>query len=684
VLNSSCQGNTPLKLIFLFDIVRLSLTAAQVAAARKAIIIDIHKEPWDIDPIKEEELLKNAVLNYEIYPEYLIVVGGIRSVPFVDTGIVQDYGLILTMSFDIYRDYEIQLDDDEFTEISTGRIIGSDVYDASTVVARTLAYNDLAANSDWVSKALLVANPPSGPQSPTTGDIKAYMEDARLSVELEDWEKANCPEVMMEMNNGKNIVFFLHHSSVYTWGFNEWATLEPDLDSADIKMLRLAPQTTQAYTCLAGRLKGGWYSIYSDELLYEPLDLDRSIALAFLEAGSANYISSDSLTYVFVTEDFSKDFYQSLIYDNMTVGDALTHAKNLYLLKRTYAEEMLEEYPLWLEEITGMINDTSKQFILLGDPMFKPLLPKIPEKPIEEEILSWGSENNTTYAVTMTITPRTESATKWTYWFEQPVVGGEVYVRALPSLVGELEIPLEAEDIVVRGVNGVVWHGEDRNCIQNKTIVQFPVIDPMPKLNEARKFVITYQLVPTICWEMNVPEGWSVFSTPLALYEDDIAVVLDNIPYSAIFYLDSTSNNWLYYLKDNPEASTLKKIVPGKAYLIHMNMQAELNLSGRTVESPFELELTKGWNMVGIPSTEAVKIASLTVIAGGEEYTFDTAVQKGIVSAFFFIYKGCAWSYLDSTETLTPGAGYYFEVFDDCRIVVPEIYTDTFKNTDRK
>lgn len=686
---------------------KLSLTAAQIAAARKAPIIDINKDPWDIIPIEEEESLKKAVLNYKIYPDYLIVVGGIRSVPFVDTGIVQDcpftydnYGMVEdylpqsvvdamknpeittnnctwsgSVAFDIYRDYDIQLDEDDFHEVSTGRIIGLDVYDASALTARTLAYERIAEKNDWKSKALVVTNPPSYPQTAIPGDIKEYLEDAGLSVEFEDWENANYPEVMMEMNNGKNTVFFLHHGAEYAWGLSAWARLEPYLDTTDVKMLRLAPQTTLAYSCLTGRLKGGKYSDReSGEFFYEPLELDRSIALAFLEAGSANYIGSNSLAWIFVTEDFSKDFYQGIVYDNMTVGGALTHAKNLYLLKREYSEDMLDEYPSWSEDITGMINETSKQFILLGDPMFKPYMPKTPEKPIQEEIVSLeckdGNENEC--VVRMTVTPLNESATKWTYWFERPVVEGKVEVRALPSLVGEIELPIEAEDIVVRGTKGIVWHGED--IIENKKIVRFPVMDPMPKLNEAREFAIKYVFAPKICRTMNLTKGWSMFSSPIEPYDEDVEAVLDDIPYSVVFHFDSATMSWLYYIKDNPEASTLKEIEPGKAYLIDMEEQAELNISGRVVELPFELSLSKGWNMIGAPSTEEVEIGSLKVIVtADEEYTFDEAVQKGIVSAFVFKYEEGEWDYLDRSETLKPGEGYYFEVFEDCDVVIPGV-----------
>jgi hypothetical protein len=77
--------------------------------------------------------------------------------------------------------------------------------------------------------------------------------------------------------------------------------------------------------------------------------------------------------------------------------------------------------------------------------------------------------------------------------------------------------------------------------------------------------------------------------------------------------------------------------------------------------------------MIGIPSTEEVKIAALNVTVDYEEYTFDDAVQNRFISAFIFMYEDGEWEYLDSSETLKPGAGYYFEVYEDCNVVVPAV-----------
>jgi hypothetical protein len=237
-------------------------------------------------------------------------------------------------------------------------------------------------------------------------------------------------------------------------------------------------------------------------------------------------------------------------------------------------------------------------------------------------------------------------------------------------LVGELELPIEAEDVVVRGMNGIVWHGEDDT--EDKKIVRFPVVNPMPKLYEAREFKISYVFAPKI-WELNLTAGWSMFSSPIELYESDVERALDDVPYSAVFYFDSANMSWLYYLKNNTEASTLTAIEPGKAYLIETEEQASLNLSGRAVEMPFELCLSKGWNMIGVPSREEVGIATLNVTVDYDEYTFDDAVQNRFVSAFIFMHEDGEWDYLDSSETLKPGAGYYFEVYEDCTVLVPEV-----------
>ena len=67
--------------------------------------------------------------------------------------------------------------------------------------------------------------------------------------------------------------------------------------------------------------------------MYIPGNLEDSIALSFIRAGAVNYIGDSALSYIFVSDDYFKRFYQSLIFENATVGQAQMDADNLFRLK---------------------------------------------------------------------------------------------------------------------------------------------------------------------------------------------------------------------------------------------------------------------------------------------------------------------------------------------------------------
>ena len=68
---------------------RLSLVAAQAAAARKALLVDVAKDPQQIDPLNEEQALRQKVDDLKLSPQYLMVVGDPGSLPFISTGLIQ-------------------------------------------------------------------------------------------------------------------------------------------------------------------------------------------------------------------------------------------------------------------------------------------------------------------------------------------------------------------------------------------------------------------------------------------------------------------------------------------------------------------------------------------------------------------------------------------------------------------
>jgi len=201
---------------------RLSMVASQAASAHKALLLDVAKDPQQIDPLNEEASLNQKVDDLELSPKYLMVVGDPGSMPFISTGLVQK--LTSVMEYEIYRDYQLPEEFDNYSNVAVGRIMGLSVYDASQLLARTLAYDRLSGS--WKSNGLVISSPPlSYPQAPIAASIRDYLQEAGLSVKDLRYEEATYQQAVSQMNNGQNIVHFDHHGNEESWSLSEWSSM---------------------------------------------------------------------------------------------------------------------------------------------------------------------------------------------------------------------------------------------------------------------------------------------------------------------------------------------------------------------------------------------------------------------------------------------------------------------------
>lgn len=653
---------------------RLSLVAAQVAAAHKALLVDAATAPQDIDPLNIEDSLKEKVDNFKLTPEYLTVVGDPGSLPFIDTGLKQDE--VYPMIFDIYRDYQIQQDDDNYTSTAVGRIMGLSVYDASQLVARTLAYNKLSGA--WKNNALVISSPPlSFPQAPVAISVSDYLKEAGMNVKDLLHEEATYQQVVSQMNNGQNIVNFDNHGNQEAWGLSDWSMMDTDLDETKVSLLTLSPQTTTSTGCLTSNLKGFSINVSGTEM-YIPRKLEDSIALAFIRAGAVSYVGETALAWIFIDGDYSKRFYQALIFENSTVGQAELAADNLYRMKINGADNIkknLSEYdealPDWDVSVKEMLNQTSIMTSILGDPSFRPAIPKTPPLPYTTEVKTVGTKANTTSTLNDTnknktsleviLTPVNETSTDWTYWIETDTTDGKLKLNAQPALIGEVLLPKDADKIVVKEDGQTVWHDVDTS--KNQTKVMWPIV--MPRLGENRTFSVEYVLIPGQVQVINVTAGWNAVSTYLMPKDKSISKYLKNKPYRGIFSVNG--EDWTFAMKGY-EMKNVTSFDPGVGYLIDSSGNFTIELNGKPVDLPYRLSLNKGWNMIGLPVNRTMEIRNITVNAEHRRYKYQEAVDKGIISAFLWEYDGIDWSYLGENETLQPGKAYLIEAMSDCRL----------------
>ncbi len=641
---------------------KLSLISAEMAGARRGIVVDAAKNPQDLDPAEVEADLQMLVEDLEISPQYLIVVAGPGSLPFIPTGERQE---VDAFEFDINREYSIELDDDGYQDVASGRMIGLSVYDASQVAARTLAYDRIGG--DWRDSALVISSPtdyPTWPASPIPLRIGEYLRAAGLLAENLRWEEATYQRVSSKMNSGENIVYFYYHGVEWGWQLSYWALMDIVMDEEKVKQLTLAPQTTTTSACLTSKLNGRAIA-YTDGIdLFIPTRLEDSMALAFLKAGAVNYVGASALSYIFGSDDHAGRMYQALVFENATIGEAMTAANNLYISKiRATEGTELEEIvgtQTWGVPVEDMLNQTVSMYTLFGDPAFRPTIPQTPDLPYEIEV-SNVTESNATGEVSVSIKPTSEWSADWIYWIVEDSSDGYLSLNAPPALIGEVVLPEDAEEIVVKERGRAVWHGEE--LIGSEKRVVWPVLSPA--LNESRTFTVEYRQVPGEVQVVNVSVGWSPFSIHLNPKDPSVAKALDRKSYRGIFTL--SEDGWNYTIRDD-HAFNVTDLEPGMGYVIDGEESFTLEIPGKPVELPYMVELQEGWNLVGVPVNETVPAANLTVRANHKRYTYPEAVDEGIVSAFFWTYRDGRWVHLDKNEPMIPGDAYMMEAAQDCKL----------------
>jgi hypothetical protein len=642
---------------------RLSMVAAAASAARQAVLVDAAIDPQQIVPLKEEQALEEAVNDLKISPHYLMVVGDHGSLPFISTGMIQN--LTDIMEYEVYRDYQLHCNEENYSNVSVGRIMGLSVYDASQLLARTLAYGRL--NGSWKNNALVISSPPlSFPQGPVASSLNQYLGDAGMQVKDLRYVDATYQQVMSQMNNGKNIVSFNHHGNEQAWQLSDWSMMDFALTGAHVKELVLAPQTTTADACATLNLKG-YYLNVTGTRMYIPKNLQDSIALSFIRAGAVNYIGSSSLSWIFLSDDFYKSFYQSLIYKNSTVGEAVVDADNLYRMKNRGAENLraISEYdeslPEWDTSIAEMLNQTAYMDAILGDPSFRPYLPKETSLPYDTEVVQSNATSANTSAVKVTVTPTNESATDWVYWIETDSTSGQLNLNAPPAIIGEVTLPRDADKIVVKEDGLSVWH--DEYTVGDKKKVIWPII--RPKLGQGRDFSIEYVIIPGQIQRINVTAGWNALSVYLNPKEPTVSKYLANKPFRSIFTING--GGWDFSMKDANQAN-LTRFLPGQGFLIDSAENFTIEIPGKPVDLPYRLDLHAGWNMIGLPVNRTVALDNITVNAKHKRYRYSDAVNKGLVSAFVWKYRDSGWTHLGNNETLVPGMAYLFEAMDEAKL----------------
>jgi hypothetical protein len=349
------------------------------------------------------------------------------------------------------------------------------------------------------------------------------------------------------------------------------------------------------------------------------------------------------------------------------VGQAQLDADNLFRLKSKGTQNLKpfsdydEPLPYWDTSVQEMLNQTSYMDVILGDPSFRPNLPKTPSLPYTTEVSVDNTTDQNKTALTATIVPTNESATDWVYWIQTDSSSGQLNLDSPPAIIGEVLLPKDADKIVVKENGLSVWH--DEYSVGERKKVMWPII--RPRLGEDRSFQVEYVLIPGQVQRINVTAGWNAISVYLNPKDASAEKYLRDMPYRSIFTI--SGEGWDFGMKDGGMLN-VTRFKPGEGYLIDSADNFTMAISGKPVDLPYRLDLHKGWNMIGLPVNKTVDLGNITVNADHKRYKYPEAVEKGLVSAFIWKYEGEDWTHLGENETLVPGTAYLFESTSESKL----------------
>lgn len=128
----------------------------------------------------------------------------------------------------------------------------------------------------------------------------------------------------------------------------------------------------------------------------------------------------------------------------------------------------------------------------------------------------------------------------------------------------------------------------------------------------------------------------------------------ENFEYSSVILRDDTTGcridmmeNSSYQFTLSPGESRMLKIVCGSMRRISL--------------------LSRGWNLISVPTGESISLSDLLINYNGEFYTWEEAAENGIVMEYVY---GWAGSRFEAVNSIDAGKGYWVYVYEDCELWV--------------
>jgi kumamolisin len=158
------------------------------------------------------------------------------------------------------------------------------------------------------------------------------------------------------------------------------------------------------------------------------------------------------------------------------------------------------------------------------------------------------------------------------------------------------------------------------------------------------------------------PAGIQMVSSPFSYQAGlSMASILGAINVKAATWIPASTTNGSYIFAPQPPLDTFHL---GQGYWIAVPSSTKfysISQLGQPAASPFTIDLSPGWNMIGTPFNGAVANSGITVSVNGQpSESYATAVANNSVSDFFTWQGGdTAYETISASGSLQPWEGYW-------------------------
>jgi len=183
-------------------------------------------------------------------------------------------------------------------------------------------------------------------------------------------------------------------------------------------------------------------------------------------------------------------------------------------------------------------------------------------------------------------------------------------------------------------------------------------------------------------FNITINKKWNLISVPFAMLDDSIDEVFKDIAEDivSVWTYDGETGDWYVYTPDGDNNDNLYTMQPGWGYWVLARNDTMLQIGGSLFspeKAPPEKKVVKGWNLIGYYGTNELLSYNGPVGNGKDAYCalnslVDTTVGYPKWSSLITYWEPDnpnQWVYLDWSDNMDPGAGYWLE------IDVDDIYT---------